>query len=561
MIKTQTYTFEELFNGNYFHVPKFQRAFAWRKEHVNDFWDDITEAIEFNRKHFLGSLVLQAGENNYHYNIFDGQQRLTVVVSLISIIRNVLISFETKDIQLNNNIQSLINDTQKYLWNNQNRLFLLPHEQYQKIFKEYLRKPYSTLQDKRFRANDFLRNNVFKNLSQKMSKELERFTTLSDKYRFLNRLFHFVSDSIYFVVIYANNNYSETILFETLNYRGASLKVEDLLKSIVFAKADDQESLTDVEAIWKENLELIEKNRLSYTEFLKYYWSFRNSRVVEGNLYKTLKRDIETDNVNISEYMKEMNHYLKLYVRIAYPKKFSTWKNNEKIQNSLEALSLFKAKQCYPVLLSLFSFTEEKTDPEVRKLQQKLVSFLEKFFFRMLICNQKIPNDVVLLLIKSSKEIRLNPKIKIDLLIQELRTSMPDDKIFEQSFSTYVSPNKNTSFYILYKIELFLSGRAAPVTDNPKQVNVEHIMPQTLPEHGWKHVKKYQKVYLNRLGNLTLLSKSLNVTNGTFLQKKNKYYSKSSVKMTQQLNSYDKWRKKEMNDRQKELAKKALEIW
>ncbi len=561
MIKTQTYTFEELFNGNYFHVPKFQRAFAWRKEHVNDFWDDITEAIEFNRKHFLGSLVLQAGENNYHYNIFDGQQRLTVVVSLISIIRNVLISFETKDIQLNNDIQSLINDTQKYLWNNQNRLFLLPHEQYQKIFKEYLRKPYSTLQDKRFRANDFLRNNVFKNLSQKMSKELESFTTLSDKYIFLNRLFHFVSDSIYFVVIYANNNYSETILFETLNYRGASLKVEDLLKSIVFAKADDQESLTNVEAIWKENLELIEKNRLSYTEFLKYYWSFRNSRVVEGNLYKTLKRDIETDNVNISEYMKEMNHYLKLYVRIAFPKKFSTWKNNEKIQNSLEALSLFKAKQCYPVLLSLFSFTEEKTDPEIRKLQQKLVSFLEKFFFRMLICNQKIPNDVILLLIKSSKEIRLNPKIKIDLLIQELRTSMPDDKIFEQSFSTYVSPNKNTSFYILYKIELFLSGRAAPVTDNPKQVNVEHIMPQTLPKRGFTQVIKYHKAYLNRLGNLTLLSKSLNVTNGAFLQKKNKYYSKSSVKMTQQLNSYDKWRKKEMNDRQKELAKKALEVW
>ena len=560
IIRAQSYTFMQLFDRNYFHVPKFQRAFAWRKENVNDFWEDITEAMASNKKHFFGSLVLQASNKDHHFIIFDGQQRLTVVVSLISIIRNELLNLDTDDLQLNTNIQNLIKNTQRYLWDKDNQSFLQLSSQYQRIFKEYICTPHSKLHDNRFKANEFLRNYVFKNLSQKISEELENRTSLEDKFRFLYQLFKFVNDSIYFAVIYADIHFSASTLFETLNYRGATLKVEDLLKSIILARALDQRTLKMVEGLWYENLELIDKNGLSFSEFLRNYWSFVNSKVAEGSLYKILKRDIEIENVDILDYMNKMNHYLKLYIQIAFPKKCNTWKNNEKIQNSLEALSLLGAKLCYPLLLSLFSFTEAESDQEVRKLQQKLVGFLECFFFRIHVCNQKITKEIISLIMTYTKEIRLDPKNKIELLLKELRPLMPNNNIFEQGFSSYVSSNRKMSFYILYKIERFLSGRATPISDNPTQVTIEHIMPQKLG-YGWSYATNYHKAYLNRIGNLTLISKSLNVTNTAFLRKRDNYYINSNVRITESLGLYNRWRKKEMNERQKELAQKAIEIW
>lgn len=67
---------------------------------------------------------------------------------------------------------------------------------------------------------------------------------------------------------------------------------------------------------------------------------------------------------------------------------------------------------------------------------------------------------------------------------------------------------------------------------------------------------------VNRLGNLTLLSARLNqqLQNGNFEAKKPEL-AKSELVLTQRISATEKWGIDEINERQKELALIAPDVW
>lgn len=99
------------------------------------------------------------------------------------------------------------------------------------------------------------------------------------------------------------------------------------------------------------------------------------------------------------------------------------------------------------------------------------------------------------------------------------------------------------------------------INRNFNNVNIEHIMPKTLSK-VWKIDKKIHEKYLWRLGNLALLDENLNkkISNQSFEEKK-KRYKDSIIYPNQELTTYTKWTALEIEDRQKKLAKLALEVW
>ena len=105
-------------------------------------------------------------------------------------------------------------------------------------------------------------------------------------------------------------------------------------------------------------------------------------------------------------------------------------------------------------------------------------------------------------------------------------------------------------------------------------VEVEHIIPKAVHKRsvkqefgdwptylgaGWK--RDYEKA-LHRIGNLTLLSGSLNVvaSNNPFLAKK-KEYKQSSIKITQDLGRLNQFRLNAVQKRSEAFAKLAVKIW
>jgi hypothetical protein len=106
--------------------------------------------------------------------------------------------------------------------------------------------------------------------------------------------------------------------------------------------------------------------------------------------------------------------------------------------------------------------------------------------------------------------------------VQTLRDVAPNDATFVEAFRTATISNRAAARYVLRTIELTRRKTEELEVALPPKVHVEHIYPQTPPEaQRWP---EHSRV-LNRLGNLTLLSRRLNaaIRNGLFNAKRAAY--------------------------------------
>ncbi|WP_051052866.1 DUF262 domain-containing protein [Helicobacter pylori] len=71
-------------------MPNYQRDYAWKDKNFRDLWEDLEEAIEYNKKgygHFIGTMVVSKNEDNKKlYDIIDGQQRTTTIFMLLHVL-------------------------------------------------------------------------------------------------------------------------------------------------------------------------------------------------------------------------------------------------------------------------------------------------------------------------------------------------------------------------------------------------------------------------------------------------------------------------------------------
>lgn len=102
-MKTDVHTpMEVFFQPRYFHVPLFQRPYVWTEDaQWQPFWADVRRSAELriasqheNAHHFLGAIVLQKTDEPFAnlpvHNVIDGQQRLTTLQLLIDATAAVL---------------------------------------------------------------------------------------------------------------------------------------------------------------------------------------------------------------------------------------------------------------------------------------------------------------------------------------------------------------------------------------------------------------------------------------------------------------------------------------
>ncbi len=85
-------TIKEIFQEEGYSIPNYQRDYAWKDKNFRDLWEDLEEAIEYNKKgygHFIGTMVVAKNEYNKKlYDIIDGQQRTTTIFMLLHVLAN-----------------------------------------------------------------------------------------------------------------------------------------------------------------------------------------------------------------------------------------------------------------------------------------------------------------------------------------------------------------------------------------------------------------------------------------------------------------------------------------
>ncbi len=271
-MKAEAMSLTFLGNEGQVRIPFFQRGYVWNIEN----WEDIlSDLLEFEKSHFLGSLILKQLEKQSgkpkEVLVIDGQQRLTTLSILLRALYN---SFDT-DVKANceashhNYLFFKKNQTDKELFV---KIF------HSKIDKKYFQKVIrNEIEEAEYNA--VIVENPSTKTASKSNKILQCFKYFTEKLKeisldkrldLFNRLLD--QENKILVIIDLSEKEDEQAIFDTINSAGVRLSSADIIKNALFQKALDLfDSQEEVEALYNENWESIfsidedAKNILGYT--------------------------------------------------------------------------------------------------------------------------------------------------------------------------------------------------------------------------------------------------------------------------------------------------------
>ena len=83
-------------------IPRFQREYSWEKTEHDMFWDDILTQIKIvnhelkTSDYFIGAVVLVGDDSkDIEFQVVDGQQRLTTITIIFSVLTQILKDIDT----------------------------------------------------------------------------------------------------------------------------------------------------------------------------------------------------------------------------------------------------------------------------------------------------------------------------------------------------------------------------------------------------------------------------------------------------------------------------------
>ncbi len=92
-IEVRAVTLRELFSGSYvFHLPWFQRAYAWQTDQVSRLVSDLFAALDSKgdaAEYFLGTLLICKPNASTQTSLIDGHQRTMTLTILFSVLRDL----------------------------------------------------------------------------------------------------------------------------------------------------------------------------------------------------------------------------------------------------------------------------------------------------------------------------------------------------------------------------------------------------------------------------------------------------------------------------------------
>ncbi|MBO6687050.1 MAG: DUF262 domain-containing HNH endonuclease family protein [Alphaproteobacteria bacterium] len=88
-LRAQESTLADLLcNGTEMAMPPYQRSYSWENSEADALLSDLRDASESSENHFIGAIVL-VKEDSGRFLIVDGQQRLTTLTILLSVLRDM----------------------------------------------------------------------------------------------------------------------------------------------------------------------------------------------------------------------------------------------------------------------------------------------------------------------------------------------------------------------------------------------------------------------------------------------------------------------------------------
>lgn len=534
-----------------FVIPIYQRTYSWHQTQCEQLFKDILRISKSNsiHGHFVGSVVyfqesIHTVSDVPKLLVIDGQQRLTTITLLIAALAEFI---KDNEVAIETNATKLQN---YYLFN--------AEEEGELRFKLLL-----TRRDKETLMN------LLKGVVPSESKSLrvsENFEFFKKKINIENTVAVYNGLMRLFIVDVALEKDVDNpqLIFESLNSTGMDLSQADLIRNYVLM-GQETELQTDLyEKHWYP-MEQSYGNEYAgrFDWFMRDYLSVKTRTIPKiAHVYEAFKKYVQNDTSPqaVIDVVADIHRYSGFYVNMVLHKE-----SDPELLSAFKRISQLKVDVSYPFLLAVYGDYVEQI------LSQQdfhhILCLVENYVFRRAICG--IPtnslNKTFSNLYKSVRKDHYLESIQAIFLLLDSYKRFPTDAEFQNEMMTKDVYNFRNRNYLLDRLENNHRKEQVHVDD----YTIEHVLPQN-PElsNEWKTMlgadwKKVQEEYLHTLGNLTLTGYNSELSDHPFARKKSIEggFDDSPIRLNEFLRKTDIWNAEQIQQRARELARKASELW
>lgn len=299
-------SFSKLFQDRLFRIPDYQRGYAWRKEQLVDFWDDLLN-LQADRFHYTGLLSLKEVSHSDHeawqrddwlqqidfklFHVVDGQQRLTtfsiLIYEIVAFVQALPENQSKADDEIIIGIEPLNKIKERYIFRQHPQgiitTYLFGYETDNPSAKYLKHKVFNV-----HGGGDITETYYTKNLEFAKSFFAEAVKNLfeSSGIEGIQQLYQKLTKNLRFNLHEIQDEYDVFVAFETMNNRGKRLTNLELLKNrlIYLTTLFDDNQLDpmskdqlreDINDVWKELYYQLGRNQnapLSDDDFLRAHW-------------------------------------------------------------------------------------------------------------------------------------------------------------------------------------------------------------------------------------------------------------------------------------------------
>lgn len=556
-IENHKYSIEEAFRECFYIVPDYQREYVWTDKEVHQLLEDINEQIDAGstREYFIGTVLVSPTDQKNHYEVIDGQQRLTTFFLLLCALKHVF-QGEPQRQTVSGLISTSYTDS-----DGETRTSLKLEPRYESAGEVMAKLVELDADPQAVRAGIQAAGIAsFGSLENLVNAYGTLHRYLKDNYDDASKLkkyWGYLANNVVFIQISTDVS-SALKIFETINERGVGLNPMDLLKNLLFTQVK-QTQFTQLKDEWKKITKPLEKEKEKPLRFLRYFlmanYVIKNDRgdavVREDEIYDWF---VDKDNAALCDYGNKPFEFVRKVIRsvenyLAFGNGLGNDGKPSLAMDSLKRLAGGAFSLHYVLLLAAAALPKPLFDHFVTQLE----SFLFYYIFtktptKDLERNFSVWADelraIAAVTDPVKQRIALNAFVA-DRFESNMTAKSPELSDALKRFSLYTMQQYRTRYLLArltQHVDMAFSGVKSPGSLEPyTNLEIEHILPDT-PTAGlrskWasENPSAAYDDYKNRLGNLALLEKPINIVAGNdFYAAKQAEYRKSSNYLTRSL--------------------------
>lgn len=583
----------QLFNlPQHFVIPLFQRPYVWKEqEQWEPLWKDIRRVAELriaephlNATHFLGAVVIQSHEAQSRrlttWNVIDGQQRLTTLQVLTDATGALLA--ETGHARLAGQLERLTHNDEIYVEEGDSRLKVRHLNKDRTAFDEVMSaEPPVDHADLAHADSQIVAAHGY------FSTVVEQWLGSADSDDYAVRakeLTDVLLDGLQLVSIELEASENSQEIFETLNARGTPLTAADLVRNFVFQRLEAEggdtgkayrEDWPFETKFWMKEVS-VGRNFVSRSSLFLNQWlvAHTGEEVSPQATFNRFKSYVELESGHkMADLLPLIKHQAQQYEAWteAAARPGGSLNAAEMAVYRMQAGGVEVLK---PLLIWLHEPARDLAQESIHKIIRAAESWVVRRQLLRLSGSDlgRIVADVIAANSTAPSD-ELGDRVTGHLArLNVTSTYWPGDEEIRRILATeaaYSRFPRGRLRMFLEAIEDHYRAETGQPQIERKGYPIEHLLPRswkdTWPVSTPEEAEERQ-AHVHRLGNLTLLTRSLNskVSNGPWLAKRSALQDHNTITLTGRVikrTEQEPWSETLIDERTTELIDKLLQVW